>query len=142
VYTWVHQEWREGFPVESALLEECGDEVRHVHETEWISKFPNLLNKRKYSFRGGKPPIIREIKDYRARFVFNSGGLRGIHWSHDLDRYSVFVYTGGGTEWLPGDGAPGWTGDDIWFSDRIEAVKARDDFRRLRHSSWLPDYSN
>jgi hypothetical protein len=41
--------------------------------------------------------------------------------------------------WLPGDGAPGWTGD-IWFSDRLEALKARDDYRRRRPNvTWLPD---
>jgi hypothetical protein len=142
VYDWIHDEWREGYPVKYALLEKCSYEARHDAETKWISKFPNLLNERKrgyYSHRL-RPPVVDEIRDYMGRFIFNSGGFRGIHWWRELDRYSVFIYRGIGTdEWLPGDGAPGWT-SDIWFSDRLEALKARDDYRQRRpNMTWLPD---
>jgi hypothetical protein len=68
-------------------------------------------------------------------FIFNSGGFRGIHWWRELDKYSVFIYTGGGTEWLPGDGAAGWSGD-IWFSDRTLALKARDKYRQGRYRNF------
>lgn len=141
VYDWIHDEWREGYPVKCALLEECGYEARHDAETKWISKFPNLLNERKrgyYSHRI-KPPVIPEIREYMRRYVFNSGGYRGVHWRRALDRYCVFIYRGIGTdEWLPGDGAFGY--GDIWFSDRLEALKARDQYRRQRpNMNWLPD---
>jgi hypothetical protein len=122
VYDWIHDEWRAGFPVRCALLERCNDDVRLDAEREWISKFPNLLNERKRGsyWRHQKPPVLPEIREYMARFVFNSGGFRGIHWWRELDRYSVFVYESGNGQWLRGDGAPGWTGD-IWFSDRTLA---------------------
>ena len=140
VHSWIHDEWRDGFPVKCALLERCSNEARLDAEGEWISKFLNLLNERK---RGRyrlhqKPPVIPEIREYMTRFIFNSGGFRGIHWWRDLDRYSVFVYESGNGRWLRGDRAPGWTGD-IWFSDRILALKARDEFRRGRYCNWLPD---
>jgi hypothetical protein len=142
VYTWIHQEWRAGFPVESAVLDRCSNEgrARFDLETEWISKFPDLLNERKrgYGWHGRKPPDIPEIKEYMARFGFNSGGFRGVHFWRGLDRYSVFVYTGRDWKWLPGDGTPGWAGD-IWFSDRIDALKARDEHRQGRRGLWLPD---
>jgi hypothetical protein len=142
VYTWIHDEWKAGYPVQCALLERCSNEgrLRLDLETEWISKFPNLLNERKrgYYWHRRKPPVIPEIRDYMARFVFNSGGFRGNHWWRELDRYSVFIYTGGDWEWLPGDGAPGWTGD-IWFSDRTQALKAREKYRQGRYCNWHPD---
>jgi hypothetical protein len=140
VYNWIHGEWREGYPVECALLQKCAFDARHDVEREWISKFPNLLNERKrgYYSRNLKPPAIPEIRDYMGRFIFNSGGFRGIHWWRELDRYSVFIYTGGGIEWLLGDGAPGWTGN-IWFPDRTLALKARDKYRQGRFRNWLPD---
>lgn len=142
VHHWIHDEWKAGYPVNTALLERCHNDLRYNIETKWIRKFPNLLNeqKRGYYPRRVRPPIVSEIRDYMGRFVFNSGGYRGVHWWRDLDRYSVFIYRGVGTsEWLPGDGAPGWTGD-IWFSDRLEAVKARDEYRHRRPNlNWLPD---
>ena len=81
VYTWIHNEWRHGYPVECARLERCSYEARHDVEREWISKFPNLLNERKrgYYSRNRRPPVIPEIRDYMGRFIFNSGGFRGIH---------------------------------------------------------------
>jgi len=128
VYTWIHDEWKEGYPVQCALLERCSDNARLDVEREWITKFPDLFNERKrgYRWHRRKPPVVAEIRDYMGRFIFNTGGFRGIHYWRDLDRYSVFVYTGRYWEWLPGDGAPGWTGD-IWFPDRTLALKARDD---------------
>lgn len=141
VYQWIHGEWRAGYPVQCALLEKCGNEERHALERQWISKFPNLLNERKrgYYWPHCKPPIILEIKKYMSRFIFNCGGYHGIHYWRDLDRYSVFIYAGGDDwRWLPGDGAPGWTGE-VWFSDRTQALKARDKYRQGRHGSWLRD---
>jgi hypothetical protein len=149
VRAWMRGEWRAGYPVRSALLEQCNNnEALNDAETKWIGKFPNLLNERKRTYHLRpyklKPPVIPEIKEYRARFIFNYGGFRGIHWWRELDRFSVFVYSGGERwHWLPGDGAPGWTGE-IWFSDFAEALKAREEFReRLKRyvklDFWLPD---
>jgi hypothetical protein len=140
VYHWIHDEWKAGFPVKCALLERCSDEARRELETKWITRFPNLLNeqKRGYYWRHCKPPAIPEIREYMARFRFNSGGFRGVHRWSQLDRYSVFVYTGNDWFWLPGDGAPGCTGD-IWFSDRTQALEAREKYREGRYCNWLPD---
>ena len=134
VYQWIHREWRAGFPVRSALLEECSNAARHDVERQWISRFPKLLNERKlgYYWRHCKSPVVPEIREYMSRFIFNSGGYRGIHYWRQLDRYSVFVYTGKDWEWLSGDGAPGWTGE-IWFSDLARALKARDRYRQGRY---------
>ena len=130
VYTWLHREWKCGYPVECALLEKCKNADCNRIETDWINKFPDLLNERKrYGWTDRKPPVIPEIRHYMARFIFNSGGYRGIHWWRDLDRYSVFILAKGDWEWLPGDGAPGRTGN-IWFSDRTQALKARDGYRQ------------
>jgi hypothetical protein len=87
-YTWIHSEWRAGYPVQCALLERCSNEARHELERQWIGKFPNLLNERKrgYYCQHCKPPVIPEIRKYMGRFVFNSGGYRGIHWWRELDR--------------------------------------------------------
>jgi hypothetical protein len=74
-----------------------------------------------------------------SRFIFNCGGYHGIHYWRDLDRYSVFIYAGGDDwEWLSGDGAPGWTGE-IWFSDRTQALRARDKHRQRWRYIWLRD---
>lgn len=142
VYSWLHQEWRAGFPVRCALLERCSASARRDLEREWISRFPNLLNEqnRSYYWHGRKPPVIPEIREYTSQFIFNCGGFRGIHYCRELDRYAVFVYDGRDWRWLPGDGAPGWAGD-IWFSDRIDALEARKKFRHARYCTWLPDTS-
>jgi hypothetical protein len=96
-------EWKCGYPINHALLQMCSDQI----ETEWINKFPNLLNIHKYDYRGGKPPIISEIKNYMRSYIFNCGGFRGIHYRRDIDRYAVFIYTGfGTTEWLDGTEQP------------------------------------
>lgn len=101
-----------------------------------MRKFPNLLNDRKYWFRGGNPPVIPEIKNYMRSHVFNCGGFRGIHWWRQIDRYAVLTNRG---EWLLGDEAPGW-GGNIFFSDRTEALKVRDRYRHYqKHTNWLPD---
>jgi hypothetical protein len=140
VYTWLHGEWNCGFPVRSALLEQCSNADCERIETEWINRFPDLLNERKRYWRGErKAPVIPEIREYMGRFVFNSGGYRGIHWWRELDRYSVFFYAGGDDwRWLPGDGAPGWNGE-IWFTHRADALKAREKHRQGRHCYWLRD---
>lgn len=139
VYDWIHNEWAAGYPVRCALLEMCSYDDRHDVETLWIRRFPNLLNERKTGHRPGiAPPVIAEIKQYMACFVFNSGGFRGVHWWRELDMYSVMIYTGYGVDWLPGDGAPGWTGD-IWFSDRTQALEARARYRQRGTRNWLPD---
>jgi hypothetical protein len=134
VLGWIRHEWRCGYPVECVLLESCDYGVRRDVETEWINKFPNLLNERKvYWRRDKKPPVIPAIKKYKRRFIFNSGGFRGIHWWREWDIYSVFV----DGSWLWGDSRPG--GDwDIYFSCRTDALIAREKHRRGR-SGWLPD---
>jgi len=139
-HTWIHSEWRAGYPVECALLERCNNEARFELERQWISKFPNLLNERKlgYDWLHCKPPVIPEIRNYMSRFIFNCDGYRGVQYWRDLDRYSVFIYTGADWEWLAGDGAPGRTGE-IWFSDRTQALKARDRYRQGLHRNWLRD---
>lgn len=136
VYTWLQEEWKACYPVNCALLEKCCDEACDDLEIGWMSRFPNLLNERDYYYCGGKVPVIPEIKEYMRKFVFNSGGYRGIHWWRQLDRYSVFVYLGEihGWTWLRGDGAPGWQGD-IWFSDLNHALESRDKIG----CNWLPD---
>jgi hypothetical protein len=93
---WVHTEWRHGYPVECALLQWCDYDERHDVETEWIRNFPKLLNKRKVgqSYRGGRPPVPREIKDYIRGHSFNHEGHVGVHYSKIWDRFSVLFYTG------------------------------------------------
>jgi hypothetical protein len=138
VREWIHEEWRAGFPVESALLEECRNEASDDIETEWIARFPNLLNDRKRNrWHNPTPPIIQEIKEYQARFIFNVGGFHCVHYWRDLDRYSVFMHDADNWYWLPGDGAPGWSGE-IWFSDIAAALKARDRSRSLRQGRKWP----
>src|ERR1700681_1691462 len=64
---WLVGEWRDGFPVRSVRLEWCENEKRFDQETEWIGRFPNLLNDRKRTGwiklipRGARPPKIPEI---------------------------------------------------------------------------------
>jgi hypothetical protein len=38
---------RTGVSLPVVLLEGCSNDARHDRETQWISKFPNLLNERK-----------------------------------------------------------------------------------------------
>jgi hypothetical protein len=144
VEKWLHSEWIHGFPVECMLLKSCNYDVRTKRETEWIGNFPNLLNVRKRSFWGGKPPVIPEIKEYMRRYLCNVGDFRGIRYDRHWDCYQVLLYFGsGGVEWLFGDEAdemmPGW-GGNMWFPDRTTALNARDKVRQWRRSlRWLPD---
>lgn len=61
---WMVREWRDGFPVCHVRLEWCENAERFERETEWIAKFPNLLNERKHTgwtklvHRGARPPKI------------------------------------------------------------------------------------
>lgn len=138
---WFHREWKCGFLIECALLQCCDYAERRRIETEWIRRFPNLLNERKVRYwwpPDHKPPTIPEIKKYIRRHIFNAGGFRGIQYWKEIDRYSVLVYNGGEPEWLLGDAMPGG-GGNIYFSDRTEALKARDKYRQGRQRNWLPD---
>ena len=143
---WFHHEWRHGYPVQCALLQSCEYGERHHVETEWISRFPNLLNERKLPYYRydpkPKPPVIPEIRDYMRDHLFNVGGFRGVHWWRQIDRYAVFFYAGSEPEWLLGDEAPGW-GGNIFFSDSTTALKARDRYREYQkykyYKDWLPD---
>ena len=126
VYTWIHNEWGDGFPVKSVRLQWCGSanpKEIDVIETEWINKFPNLLNERKVHWRSQKkPPVIPEIREYMRRFIFHVDGLRGIHWWRDYDKFAVFL----GGDWLSlGDELPGGS-RSIYFSSPTDAVRARD----------------
>src|ERR1700676_2259370 len=66
VREWMIGEWQDGFPVRHVQLEWCENAERFDRETEWIGKFPNLLNDRKHSGwinlvpRGRRPPKIPE----------------------------------------------------------------------------------
>lgn len=130
VYTWIHEEWRDGFPVESVRLQWCGGAARKEIEdieTEWINRFPNLLNERKVYWRSEKKaPAVPAIREYRRQFIFNFDGFRGIHWWRDYDKFAVFI----GGEWLTlGDELPGgsWS---IYFSTPTDAVRARNRYLR------------
>lgn len=138
VETWMPSEWREGYPVHYALLQEVrnGDkrEVEHL-ETEWMCKFPNLLNDRKYVYRGSSPPSVPTVREYMRNHKANCGGFRGIfRWGY-WDCYSVFTESG---EWLYGDSVPGG-GGNIYFLDRTQALNARERYRQRRNYNWLLD---
>jgi len=77
VYQWIQREWEAGFPVETALLEVCSDEVVNDVERNWISRFPRLLNESKLGdhWRYCAPPVISDIKEYMSRFIFNCGAI-------------------------------------------------------------------
>lgn len=130
---WMLQEWRDGYPTRHVQLEWCENSKRGDRETEWISKFPDLLNRRKHSGwmnlapRGARPPKIPEIVRYRREHCFNVDGRRGIHYQVSMDRYCVMIFTGSNFEWLDGD-------EYIWFSDLARAEEARD-----RHFKFRPD---
>jgi len=40
VLPWLRHEWQCGYPVESALIEECSDADCESIETGWMNKFP------------------------------------------------------------------------------------------------------
>jgi hypothetical protein len=143
---WLVAEWRDGFPVRSVRLEWCENHTRSDRETEWISRFPNLLNDRKHTGwikllpRGARPPKIPEIIKYMREHCFNVDGRRGIHYQISMDRYFVMVCTGSNFEWLLGDEAVGG-GGNIWFSDLAAAEDARDRHYKFRpHLVRLPDF--
>lgn len=146
-HKWFHTEWRDGYPVRCVLLQSCNDGARHQIETEWIRKFPNLLNEQKHNpwawiySRVGKAPEVPGIAAYMRGHIFNVEGFRGVHYSRQLDRYFVLIYTGRGAEWLCGDEIPGHgkEGGNVYFADLAAAVNARDDERRRWQSmNWLP----
>jgi hypothetical protein len=137
---WMIGEWRAGFPVRHVQLEWCENAERFDRETEWIARFPNLLNDRKHSGwinlvpRGRRPPKIPEIVEYMRGHQFNADGRRGIHYEIGPDRYCVMIFTGNDFEWLQYD-------DSIWFPDLAVAENARDRHFKFRpHRQRLPDY--
>lgn len=138
VEIWMRGEWREGYPVECVRLHKVVAQERRQAEqveTEWMSKFPLLLNERKYRYCGNRPPTVPAIQEYKRTHRANCGGFRGVHWWGEVDRYSVLTESG---EWLYGDSAPGWNWD-IFFSDHAEALEARDRHRKRRGYYGLPD---
>jgi hypothetical protein len=146
-YKWFHSEWKDGYPIRWVLLQSCDNKMSDQIETEWIGRFPNLLNKRKntlltwLSYHTGKVPEIPAITAYMRAHEFNVEGRRGIHYSHQWDRYFVLVYTGRTAEWLPGDEIPGAGPEhgNIWFSDLASAENARDAYMQLwRSLNGLP----
>lgn len=145
---WYLEEWKQGYPIECALLQECEYEDRKDVETTWINKFPSLLNQRKhYYWRSSTHPIVPAIVEHRRRYRYNVGGFRGVHYDVQCDRYFVLIYTGCrwrhvGFEWALGDTEPGCTaaeGGNIWFSDRTRALIARDKQRWWKSVQYLPD---
>lgn len=103
-----------------------------------MNKFPHLLNDQKYRYQGRPSPSIAEIKDYMRSHRANSEGFRGICWWGDIGYYTVLRPNG---EWLLGDEAPGWSSDNIFFSDLAAAIKAREDFERpFGAKIWRPDF--
>jgi hypothetical protein len=137
---WLVGEWRAGYPVRHVRLEWCENALRFDRETEWIGKFPNLVNHRKHSGwitlapRGRRAPKIPEIVKYMRGHRFNVDGRRGIHYQVGTDRYCVMIFTGSDFEWLDGDAS-------IWFSDLAAAENARERHFRFRpHRRRYPDY--
>jgi hypothetical protein len=137
---WMDGEWRDGFPVRHVRLEWCENSSRFDRETEWIGRFPNLLNERKHSGwmrivpGGRRPQKIREIIQYMREHSFNVDGRRGIHYQVGTDRYCVMIFTGNDVEWLQYD-------DSIWFPDLAAAENARDRHYKFRpYRQRLPDY--
>jgi hypothetical protein len=137
---WLVSEWRDGFPVRHVRLEWCENFQRFDRETEWIARFPNLLNDRKHSGwtrlvpRGQRPPKIPEIIQHMRGHYFNVDGRRGIHYQVGTDRYCVMIFTGSDFEWLDGD-------DYIWFSDLAAAENARDRHFKFRpYRTRYPDF--
>jgi hypothetical protein len=89
---------------------------------------------------GAKPSTVLEITKYMRGHGFNHEGHVGVHYTRDNDAFRVLVYTGLGNAWLPGDGEPGRDGPDIWFSDLVPALNARDKYgERARCRGWLRD---
>jgi hypothetical protein len=144
---WFLEEWKQGYPIQYALLQWCKYEERFDVETAWINKFPSLLNERKhYYWSSSKPPRVPAILAHMRRYRYNVGGFRGVHYDVQMDRYFVLIYTGSGWrrgfEWARGDEMPGLTasqGGNIWFSDRTSALIARDKQRWWRSVEYLPD---
>lgn len=137
---WMIQEWQAGFPVKHIRLEWCENGKRFARESEWIKRFPKLLNRRKHSGwmrlapRGARPPRVPEIGRYMREYAFNVDGRRGIHYQIGRDRYCVLIFTGSNFEWLDGD-------DYIWFEDLARAEDARDrHFKYRPHRIRYPDY--
>lgn len=137
---WMMREWRDGFPIRYVQLEWCEDEDRFDRETEWINRFPSLLNQLKHSGwarlvpRGRRPPKIPEILRHMRGHCFNVDGRRGIHYEIGADRYCVMIFTGSDFDWLDSDGS-------IWFSDLAAAENARDRHFQFRpHLRRYPDF--
>jgi hypothetical protein len=137
---WFWNEWKHGFPVQSALLQYCNYEEREELETEWISRFGNLLNKQKVLYRGGAPQKIPEIEVHMRGHRFNVSGYRGIHRQVDRDRYCVLVLNTRSHYQHPS--GPRWLLHDRsrWFPDLATALDARDRHRQYAPEKyWLPD---
>jgi len=142
LYKWFHEEWHQGFPIRVQKLQWCKDGEQKNLETDWISKFPNLLNRRKDRWwqwnDQRKYPAVPEIVAFRRGHIFNVHGYRGIHYSTAYDRFRVMVYTGRGVEWLRGDELPGGS-PAVWFLDSTTALDAREKRRKYLRRPWLPD---
>jgi hypothetical protein len=143
VRAWFRSEWKDGYPIECVLLQECDDAIRFAVERHWMKKFPGILNERISGQAWltaicSKHPVIPEIRAYMRRYLFNVGGFRGVRCDRHWDRFRVLISNGGNADWLPG-----WDGT-IWFPDRTSAIIARDKERqfRLRYNRdvvWSPD---
>jgi hypothetical protein len=137
VRSWMHGEWRDGFPVRNALLEWCEDSQVNERETHWINLFDNLLNDRKY-YRPHQPlqqrartPKMPAITSYIRNHIFNCEGRHGVHFRHSVNMYFVLVPDRHeGLRPLIGDELPG-VSRAIWFSDLARAINARDRYRSL-----------
>lgn len=135
VRSWMHDEWRDGFPVRIALLERCEYNVVDERETHWINLFDNLLNERKYyrpnlpgSYRA-RTPKIPSINAYVRNHIFNFEGRHGVHYRHSIDMFFVLVPDRiDGLRPLIGDELPGGS-RPMWFSDLARALNARDRYR-------------
>jgi len=148
LHEWFHNEWRDGYPVECLLLQECDDDVRTIVERQWMARFSGLLNERMsaqiwLTAHCGAPPKTPEITAYMRRYLFNAGGFRGICYDCHWDCYRVWMYTGYSADWLYGDDCdemmPGW-GGNMWFPDRTAALIARDRHRTRRTKvAWPRD---
>jgi hypothetical protein len=140
LYRWFREEWTDGFPVQSALLQTCDLAMRFRIESKWILRFPDLLNEVSplvwAEAQSAKPPLVRGIATYMRGHVFNVDGFRGVHYQKRWSRYFVWTYSAQRTARYLNNGV---IAKNIWFHDLATAVDARDIHREREPTAMRPD---
>jgi hypothetical protein len=140
LYRWFREEWTDGFPVQSALLQTCDQAMRFRIESKWILRFPDLLNEVSplvwAEAQSAKPPLVRGIATYMRGHVFNVDGFRGVHYQKRWSRYFVWTYSAQRTARYLNNGV---IAKNIWFHDLATAVDARDIHREREPTAMRPD---